>query len=79
MQGAVRYLYSLEGLANFQSIWHGISRSMGMVSRISLMQDKDEGRLVKNRSLVNSAPDYARDLKLLINSTKQDLESGVLI
>ena len=44
-QGAIRVLHSLEGLASFQTIWQGISQSMGMVSKLHAIRDKDEAGL----------------------------------
>ena len=73
-QGAIRVLYSLEGLANFQAIWQGISQSMGMVFKLHAIRDKDEAGFIKNKSLVDAFPeikDFASDLEIHINSTKQ--------
>ena len=73
-EGAIRVLYSLERLANFQAIWQGISQSMGMVSKLHAIRDKDEAGFIKNKSLVDAFPeikDFASDLEIHINSTKQ--------
>ena len=45
-QGAI-VLYSLERLANFQAIRQGISQSMGMVSKLHAIRDKDEAGFYK--------------------------------
>ena len=77
-QGAIRLLYSLSGLANFQTIWHGLSHSMGMVPKMFAMKDKGEASLIKNKSLVDALPDvkdYANDLSALINAAGE--RSGV--
>ena len=56
-QGAIRVLYSLERLANFQAISQSISQSMGMVSKLHAIRDKNEVGFIKNKSLVDAFPE----------------------
>ena len=47
---------------------------MGMVSKLHTIRDKDEGGFIKNKSLLDAFPeikDFASDLEIHINSTKQ--------
>ena len=71
-QGAVRVMYSLQGLVSFQTIWRGIAYSMGLISKRSTANDTELAKAVKTRKLREShdklqAP--AEQLKCLIEST----------
>ena len=52
---------------------------MGMVSKMYFVQDNDEAFLIKNKRLVGltlEISEYASELELLINATKQRYEEN---
>ena len=60
---------SLKGLVRFQSTWHNIAESMGLVSERTRSSDPVHASSVRNKTLVNSLPDIitaADKLKCLI-------------
>ena len=71
-QGAVRVMYSFEGLVSFQTIWRRIAYSMGLISKRSIANDTELANTVKTRKLRESHDELqapAEQLKCLIEST----------
>ena len=73
-QGAIRLVYSLKGLGNFQEIWQGIAFSMGLISKRNTATDPELARVVKLKKLRDSHHELgppAERLKLLIAGCKE--------
>ena len=71
-QGAVRVMYSLQGLVSFQTIWRGKAYSMGLISKRSTANDTELAKAVKTETESHDklqAP--AEKLKCLIESTRR--------
>ena len=78
LQGAIRLVYSLKGLDNFQEIWQGIAFSMGLISKRNIKNDPELARVVKLKKLRGSHHEIgppAERLKLLIAGCKERTET----
>ena len=74
LQGAIRLVYSLKILGNFQEIWQGIAFSMGLISKRNIANDPELARVVKLKKLRDSHHELgplAEWLKLLIVGCKE--------
>jgi len=63
---------SLNGLVRFESMWHDIAESMGLMSERARSSDQVQASSVRNKTLVDSLPDIitaADKLKCLITDT----------
>ena len=72
-QGAIRMASSLKGLVQFQSTWHDIAESMGLVSERARSSDPLHASSVRNKTLVDSLPDIitaADKLKSIITDIR---------
>ena len=61
-RGAIRMACSLKGLVRFQSTWHDIAESMGLVSKRTRSSDPVHASPVRNKTLVGSLKISSRQL-----------------